>query len=148
MNPIGKTTISVEATVKVPAERVWNLWTTPEHIVEWNHASDDWHTPRAKNDLRVEGSFLYRMESKDGNAGFDFDGVYTTVDINRKIEYAMADGRKVGVDFMANGNETKIVEAFEAENENPVELQRAGWQAILDNFKKYAEAAFDTTEKS
>ncbi|MBI5422358.1 SRPBCC family protein [Candidatus Peregrinibacteria bacterium] len=140
MKPNGKTAITVEATIKVPTEKVWNLWTAPEHIVEWNHASDDWHTPRAQNDLRVDGTFLYRMESKDGNMGFDFDGVYTVVETNRRIEYVIADGRKVRIDFEGNGKETKIVETFEAEGENSIEMQRNGWQAILDNFKQYAES--------
>jgi len=107
---------------------------------KWNHASDDWHAPRAVNDLSVGGKFNIRMEAKDGSAGFDFRGVYDEVDRNEKIAYTIADGRKVEVLFSGDGNETKIVTAFEAEFTNPIEMQKAGWQAILDNFKNYAES--------
>ena len=133
-------TITVEATVKAPVEKTWKLWTLPEHITKWNNASDDWHTPRAENDLRAGGKFLARMEAKDGSFGFDFGGVYDQVVTNELIAYTLGDGRKVKLTFTANGKETTVVEAFEAENENPVEMQKEGWQSILNNFKKYAEA--------
>ena len=140
MDATEKTTITVEATINAPVEKVWKFWTTPEHITKWNNASDDWHTPYAENDLRVGGKFLSRMEAKDGSMGFDFEGVYETVKTNELIEYGLADNRKIKVAFINNGSQTKVVESFDAENENPVEMQRGGWQAILDNFKKYTES--------
>ena len=133
-------TITVENTVKAPVEKVWKFWTLPEHITKWSNASDDWHTPFAENDLRLGGKFLSRMEAKDGSFGFDFGGVYDEVKANEVIAYTMDDGRKVQITFSSTGNETKIVETFEPENTNSIEMQRGGWQAILDNFKKYAEA--------
>ena len=139
-HPADKTMITVENTVNAPVEKVWTLWTGPEHIIKWNNASDDWHTPSAKNDLRVGGKFVFRMEAKDGSFGFDFGGNYDEVISNELITYTMGDGRKVKIIFTPQGNATKVVETFEAETENPIELQRGGWQAILDNFKKYAEA--------
>ena len=131
--------ITVKTTVDAPIEKVWKYWSSPEHITQWNNASDDWHTPRAENDLRTGGKFLARMEAKDGSFGFDFGGVYDEVDENKFIAYTMGDGRKVSVAFLGNGNETEIEETFEAENENSIEMQKTGWQAILDNFKKYTE---------
>ncbi|HTH57553.1 MAG TPA: SRPBCC family protein [Cyclobacteriaceae bacterium] len=132
-------TITVEANVKAPVEKVWHLWTEPVHITKWNNASDDWHTPSAANDLRVGGKFSARMEAKDGSFGFDFGGVYNTVEVNREIAYTIGDGRKVRVLFTKQGDTTHVSETFEAENQNPLEMQRGGWQAILDNFKKYTE---------
>jgi len=134
-----KKPITVSATVEAPIEKVWEFWTLPEHIMQWNNASDDWHSPKSINDLRTGGKFLTRMEAKDGSMGFDFGGVYDVVIPNDKIEYTMGDGRKVVVDFTDNKNQTTIEETFEAESENSPELQQQGWQAILDNFKKYAE---------
>ena len=136
----NKTTITVENTINAPVEKVWEYWTKPEHITQWSNASDAWHTPRAENDLRTGGSFTSRMEAKDGSMGFDFGGVYDEVKPNEYIEYTLGDGRKVKISFVANGNQTKITESFEAENTNPVEMQQGGWQAILDNFKKYTES--------
>lgn len=136
---MGKTKITVEAMVKAPVEKVWQLWTTPEHIMQWNNASPDWCTPKAENNLREGGQFVYRMEAKDGSFGFDFGGMYDTIIANKQIAYTLGDGRKVNITFTANGRETKVTETFEAENQNSVELQRDGWQAILNNFKKYAE---------
>jgi uncharacterized protein YndB with AHSA1/START domain len=133
-------TITVENTVKAPVEKVWQFWTLPEHITKWSNASDDWHTPFAENDLKVGGKFISRMEAKDGSFGFDFGGVYDEVKTNKMIAYTLDDGRKVKINFSTNGDETKIVETFEAENTNSIEMQRGGWQSILDNFKKYAEA--------
>src|SRR4051812_8567239 len=124
METKNKTTITVEATVKAPVEKVWKLWSLPEHITKWNTASDDWHTPRAENDLRTGGKFTSRMEAKDGSFGFDFGGTYDKVVPNELIAYTMGDGRKVKITFTSNGNETKVVEAFEAEDQNPVEMQR------------------------
>lgn len=132
--------ITVENTVNAPVEKVWKFWSGPEHITKWNNASDDWHTPWAKNDLRTGGQFSCRMEAKDGSFGFEFGGTYDEVKTNELIAYTMGDGRKVKVIFTSQGNATKVTETFEAETENSVELQRGGWQAILDNFKKYTEA--------
>jgi uncharacterized protein YndB with AHSA1/START domain len=132
--------ITIANTINAPVEKVWKFWTSPEHIVKWNAASDDWHTPRAENDLRKGGKFLSRMEAKDGSFGFDFGGVYDDVRTNELIAYTIGDGRKVSVSFSPSGNETKIVTTFEAESVNPIEMQRGGWQAILDNFKKYVES--------
>jgi uncharacterized protein YndB with AHSA1/START domain len=139
MQTPNKTSITVKTTVDAPIEKVWKFWSSPEHITQWNNASNDWHTPHAENDLRTGGKFLARMEAKDGSFGFDFGGVYDDVRENKYIAYTMGDGRKVEVTFSENGNETDIEETFEAENQNPIEMQRAGWQAILGNFKKYTE---------
>lgn len=131
--------ITVSNTVNAPVEKVWDYWTGPQHITKWCNASDDWHAPKAENDIRTGGKFSTRMEAKDGSFGFDFGGVYDKVKTNELIEYTMDDGRTVSIVFEANGNETRVTETFEAETENPVEMQRGGWQAILDNFKKYTE---------
>lgn len=135
----NRTSIVVETLINAPAEKLWKLWTEPEHITKWNNASDDWHTPRAENDLRTGGKFLSRMEARDGSAGFDFEGTYTIVIPNERIEYVLADGRKVKIEFNQKGNKCRITETFDAENSNPVEMQKNGWQSILNNFKKYAE---------
>lgn len=132
--------ITVTADVAAPVAKVWEYWSAPNHITKWSNASDDWHTPRAENDLRQGGSFLSRMEARDGSMGFDFGGVYDEVKEHQLIAYTMGDGRKVSVTFSEDGNTTHIVESFEPESENPEEMQRTGWQAILDNFKKYVEA--------
>lgn len=129
--------IIVETTVQAPVEKVWEYWTEPTHITKWNTASEDWHTPYAENDLKVGGKFLSRMEAKDGSFGFDFGGVYDDVRLNEGIGYTLEDGRKVTINFIRQGEETKVIETFDAENSNPIEMQEAGWQAILENFKKY-----------
>lgn len=139
METSNKTIITVEATVNAPVEKVWKFWSSPEHITKWNNASDDWHTPYAENDLRVGGKFTSRMEAKDGSFGFDFWGVYDVVVTNERIEYTLGDDRKVKIVFTDKGNATQVIESFEAENENSIELQKGGWQAILDNFRKYTE---------
>lgn len=132
--------ITVETTVHAPIEKVWAFWTEPEHIMQWNSAQDDWHTPRATNDLREGGKFLSRMEAKDGSAGFDFEGTYTKVIEHRQIDYTMSDGRKVSTTFDSHDGHTHITETFDAESENSPEVQRQGWQSILDNFKNYTES--------
>ncbi|HYE54167.1 MAG TPA: SRPBCC family protein [Chitinophagaceae bacterium] len=134
-----KQAITIESNVNAPVQKVWDYWTQPEHITRWNTASPDWHSPRAENDVRTGGKFNIRMEAKDGSFGFDFAGVYDEVIPHKLIEYTMGDGRKVTVNFTSNGNETKVVETFEAETMNDIEMQRAGWQSILDNFRKYTE---------
>ena len=135
-----KQKISVETTVNAPVAKVWKYWTKPEHIVKWNQASDDWHTTSVKNDLREGGKFSSRMEAKDGSFGFDFGGIYDKVKENEYIGYMMDDGRKVEMFFTSDRDDTKIVENFEAENTNSIEMQKGGWQAILNNFKKYTES--------
>jgi uncharacterized protein YndB with AHSA1/START domain len=140
METTGVTKITVESIINAPVEKVWQFWGAPEHIKQWCSASPDWHVPAAENDLQTGGKFSTRMEAKDGSFGFDFGGVYDQVKANELIEYTMGDGRKVDVHFTVKGNETKVVETFDAETTNPVDMQKAGWQAILDNFKKYTEA--------
>jgi uncharacterized protein YndB with AHSA1/START domain len=131
----------VETTVHAPVKKVWEYWTMPEHIVEWNQASAKWHSPRASNDLVPGGEFVVRMESKDGTMGFDFGGIYDEVEAYRKIAYTMADGPKVRVDFSDAGTHTtKVTERFDAEDEHSIELQRQGWQSILDNFTLYVHS--------
>jgi uncharacterized protein YndB with AHSA1/START domain len=135
-----KKTITVQAVISAPVEEVWKLYTEPEHVTKWNNASNDWHTPRAENDFKVGGKFLYRMEAKDGSSGFDFDGTYKQVKTNELIVYSISDGRKVEVEFTKDDDaRTKISTTFEAESMNPIEMQRDGWQSILNNFKKYVE---------
>lgn len=134
-----KTTITIETIVIVPVEKVWQLWTEPAHITKWNNASEDWHTPFAENDVQAGGKFVSRMEAKDGSFGFDFSGVYDVVRVNKYIAYTLDDGRKVTISFSTQGTQTRVVEIFEAEDTNPVDMQRGGWQAILDHFKQYAE---------
>jgi uncharacterized protein YndB with AHSA1/START domain len=136
---MDKQKITIEATINASLAKVWQYYTEPKHITLWNNASDDWHTTRAENDLRQGGKFLYRMEAKDGSFGFDFGGVYDEVKANELIGYTMDDGRKAKIVFASADDRTKIVIDFDAETENPIELQRDGWQAILDNFKKYVQ---------
>jgi uncharacterized protein YndB with AHSA1/START domain len=134
-----KTVITIETTVDASLEKVWNYWIAPEHIVNWNAASPDWHTPRATNDVRVGGELFCRMEAKDGSFGFDLKGTYTAVEALKQLDYALEDERKVTVAFSDMNGKTLVVQHFEAENQNPIELQQAGWQAILTNFKHYTE---------
>jgi uncharacterized protein YndB with AHSA1/START domain len=140
METKDRTAIQVETTIKAPVEKVWKYWTEPAHITNWCYASDDWHAPAAENDLREGGKFTTTMAAKDGSMSFDFDGVYTLVKEQQAIAYTIADGRKVNITFTGKGDETNIVETFEAEDTHPLDLQKSGWQAILDNFKKYVES--------
>lgn len=133
------TKITVEARVNAPIETVWMAWTQPEHIVQWNAASEDWHCPSAVNDLRVGGKFNMRMEAKDQSMAFDFEGTYTGITPQERIAYKLDDDREVVVDFRAEGDSTFISETFDAESVHPAEMQRAGWQSILDNFRRHAE---------
>jgi uncharacterized protein YndB with AHSA1/START domain len=132
--------ITVETSINAPIEKVWEYWNEPEHITGWAFASDDWEAPAAENDLRVGGKFKTTMAAKDKSESFDFTGVYTIVNVNRLIEYDLDDGRHVRVEFTKVPGGVKVVEIFDPENENSAELQRSGWQAILDNFKKYVES--------
>jgi uncharacterized protein YndB with AHSA1/START domain len=133
------TPITVRATILAPLSKVWECWTLPAHIVKWNHASEDWHCPNAKNDPVTGGKFNYRMEAADGSYGFDFIGVYDDVTFQKSIAYTLPDGRQVNITFAPQGNTTWVVETFDPENENTSEMQQQGWQAILDNFKKHVE---------
>ena len=132
--------ITVEVAVTATPEKVWEYWTGEEHIPNWNFASADWCCPTAKNDLRPGGNLNWRMEAKDGSMGFDFTGTYETIEEERLITYSISDGRKVIINFTTEGNQVLIVESFEAESMHSEDMQRAGWQAILDNFKKYVES--------
>lgn len=133
-------TISIETTVKASVETVWRAWTSAEHVTHWNFASDDWACPRANLDLRPGGKFNYRMEAKDGSAGFDFEGEFTTVVIHQRIEYSLGDNRKVSVAFIPEADKTRVVESFEAEDVYSAEQQKQGWQSILNNFKNHVES--------
>ncbi|MCK2157266.1 MULTISPECIES: SRPBCC domain-containing protein [Exiguobacterium] len=131
--------IQIQTVIQRPVAEVWTYWTEPEHIKAWNAASDDWHTTEATNDVQAGGRFSSHMAAKDGSVGFDFSGVYLEVILYEKLAYTIDDGRHVTILFTANGDETEVVETFEAESMNPPEMQQAGWQAILDRFKAYAE---------
>lgn len=130
--------ITVDTTINAPIDKIWKYWTEPEHITKWCFASDDWCVPNATNDLRIGGKFTTRMEEVGGAKGFDFSGIYTVVEKNKEIEYIIdGDNRKVHISFLKQDNGYKITETFDAEDENSLELQKAGWQAILENFKKH-----------
>lgn len=135
-----KEQINVSVNVARPLPHVWVYWTAPEHIVHWNAASDDWCCPHAENDLRVGSRFSYRMEARDGSFGFDFCGTYTEVQHEKLVAYTLDDDRTVTVRFTPTENGTLVEETFEAETENPVDMQKTGWQAILDRFKRHVEA--------
>ena len=137
---MNKTKITIEALISSDVKKVWDYWTNPEHITKWNFASDDWHCPKAENDLRVGGKLKSRMEAKDGSFGFDFEAIYDEVINHKKISYNLTDERQVITFFENQNGRTKVTTTFDAENENPVEMQRTGWQAILNNFKKYVES--------
>lgn len=132
--------LTIKTTVNAPIEKVWDCWNLPEHIVNWNFASPDWHAPRAANDLRPGGKLQCRMEARDGSFGFDFEATYDAIELHRSIDYRIADGRKVQIRFETTPDGILITESFEAEGENSPELQQQGWQAILDNFRKYVES--------
>ena len=134
--------ITIDATISANAKKVWDFFTKPEHITKWNYASDDWHCPDAENDLRVGGKLKSRMEAKDGSSGFDFEAVYDEVINQKKIAYTIADGRKVIIYFENLDGKTKVTTTFESDNEYSIEMQRSGWQAIQDNFKKYVESDY------
>jgi len=140
METTANKSITVQSTVNAPVEKVWKYWSDPAHITQWCQASDDWHAPHAENDLRTGGKFSTTMAAKDGSFSFDFGGIYDNVEEHKLIEYTMGDGRKVSVVFTAKGDQTEVVETFDMEKTHSEEMQRGGWQAILDNFRKYTEA--------
>ena len=131
--------IEVKSIIKAPISKVWEYWTSPKHIVKWNFASHDWHCPKAENNLINGGKFHYLMEAKDRSFSFDFWGTYVNVEEEKHIEILLGDGRKVSVFFEIIATETIVTEKFDPETDNPVELQKTGWQMILDNFKFYVE---------
>ncbi|MFN8252142.1 MAG: SRPBCC family protein [Ferruginibacter sp.] len=134
-----KTVITISATVNAPIEKVWECWTTPQHIMQWNQASPDWHCPASSVDLKMGGKFSATMAAKDGSFSFDFWGTYNDILENELIIATLGDGRYWKTSFASNGDVTEVVESFEAEDQNPVEMQQAGWQAILNNFKQHTE---------
>lgn len=137
---MAKQKITVETTVAATIDKAWKYWTSPAHITKWNFASDDWHCPYAENDVRTGGKFKSTMASKDGKMSFDFEGIYDEVIDKKKIAYSLGDKRHVTVDFVDLNGKTKITETFDPEEVNSVELQKSGWQSILDNFKKHIES--------
>lgn len=136
---MGTEKITIKANVNADADKAWQYYTQPEHITKWNFASDDWQCPWAENDIKPGGKYIARMEAKDGSIGFDFEAVYDEVNPGKSFAYTMPDGRRVDVSFTANNNSTDVTIVFDPENIHPVEFQQAGWQAILDNYKKYTE---------
>lgn len=133
------TKITISATVFASIEKVWDCFNNPEHVVNWNFASNDWYCPKSTNDLQVGGSFNHTMAARDGSFSFDFEGVYSAITVNKSIAYGLSDGRQILVTFEQNGDSVIVTEVFDAETENPIEMQKGGWQAILDNFKTYVE---------
>ena len=131
--------IHVSTKIQRDIHTIWNAWTQPEHVIHWNFASDTWHCPKASNDLQVGGKFSYTMASKDGEMSFDFEGVYNEVIPEQKIAYAMSDGRQVEIHFTKEADGILVEEIFDPEQMNPLDLQQAGWQAILNQFAKYTE---------
>lgn len=134
------TKITIQATIEADLKKVWEYYTEPQHITNWNFAIDDWCCPHASNDLKPGGKYSARMEAKDGSFGFDFEAIYDEVVPQEKIVYTMLDGRQASIVFNSSNNQTEVVVSFDAETQNSIELQRDGWQAILNNFKKYTES--------
>lgn len=141
------TTIEVETFVKAPEDLVWEAWVTPEHVLRWNSASDDWHTTGARNDLRSGGTFSYRMEAKDGSFGFDFEGEYVEVAEKRLIRYKLSDDREVVVRFSPGPDGVQVTESFVADASHPEGPQRQGWQCILDRFRTHVESLTDKADQ-
>lgn len=139
METNNKAKVTVQAVIQAPVEKVWTYWTEPVHITKWNQASEVWHAPKAENDLRIGGTFVTRMEAKDGSMGFDFGGTYDVVKQHEAIGYTMEDGRRVDIAFVDKGSETEVIETFDLESTHSAEMQQAGWQAIMDHFKAYTE---------
>lgn len=133
-------TITITATLAADTKKAWDYYTQPEHITQWNFAIDTWYCPSASNDMQIGGKYCARMEAKDGSFGFDFEATYNEIDEHKKIVYTIADGREVRIHFTPQGEQTNVTVLFEAEKVNPKEMQRDGWQAILDNYKKYTES--------
>ena len=133
-------TITVKVTISADEIKVWDYYTAPEHITQWNFANDDWCCPSANNELSVGGKCIARMEAKDGSVGFDFEAVYDEVSVGEKLKYTMSDGRQATIVFKQLNDAVEVKVIFDADNEPSLDMQQAGWQAILNNFKKYVEA--------
>lgn len=133
------TKITIQTVVYADRQKVWDCYTQPRHITKWNYAIDTWHCPAASNDLRVGGKYVARMEAKDGSFGFDFEAIYTEIVERERFTYVMTDNREVNVVFRELAGKTEVTITFDAENENPADMQQQGWQSILDNFRKYTE---------
>ena len=129
--------ITVETRIQAPIDAIWSAWNTPEDIMQWNTASEDWHTTRSEVDLRVGGKFVSRMEAKNGSMGFDFSGSYTNVTPNKRIDYRMDDDREATIEFIEDGDTVIVRESFDAEDQSSIDMQRDGWKAILDNFARH-----------
>lgn len=133
------TKITVQVTIMAPVDMVWEYYTNPHHIIHWNFTSDDWHCPKAENDLKIGGKYKARMEAKDGSWGFDFEAIYNEVIPQKEFTYTLADNRQATTRMKRQGDKTLVAVTFDAENQNPIDMQKDGWQAILDNFKRYVE---------
>lgn len=131
--------IKIQTSINVDSKKAWEYYTKPENITQWNFASPDWCCPNAENDMTIGGKYSARMEAKDGSFGFDFEAIYIQIEFGKRFSYTLEDNRKVTVSFEPIDNKTNIIIVFDAENENPIEMQKAGWQAILNNFKSYSE---------
>ena len=131
--------LKIQVHIKSSINKVWEFWTLPKHITNWNFASDDWQCPFAENDVVVGGKYRARMEAKDGSFGFDFEYTYEEVIHHQKLVYFIVDGRRVETTFRENDNSIELITRFEPEKLNSPELQQKGWQSILDNFKTYVE---------
>ncbi len=136
---MSATTITVQATVQAERQKVWDYYTNPIHITKWNFADPSWHCPSAENDMKIGGKYSARMEAKDGSFGFEFEAIYSELVLGESFTYGMPDDRQVSVVFKENGSQTEVIIEFDAETENSIELQKGGWQAILNNFKNYTE---------
>ncbi|MPT35260.1 MAG: activator of HSP90 ATPase [Flavobacterium sp.] len=132
--------ITINVTISADKDKVWNYYTQPEHITQWNFADPSWHCPKATNDMQVGGTYSARMEARDGSFGFEFEAIYNEISDGKHFSYTMPDSRQVTVTFHENDNATDLIITFDPENQNPIEMQQNGWQAILNNFKKYAES--------
>lgn len=132
--------IQIETSIQSPLSKVWSYWTEPAHITKWNFAIPEWHCPKATNELKVGGKYSARMEAIDGSFGFDFEAIYDEVIAEKKLSYTMLDGRQATTIFESNENSTRVITIFDAEKQNPADMQKNGWQSILNNFKKYTEA--------
>ncbi len=141
-NSMAKLNIKIDTLVHAPLDYVWETWNTPSHIIHWIHASDDWHSPKADSNFVEGGRFVYRMEAKDNSFGFDFSGTFVEIVDKKRIVTRLDDDRIVQTEFIQENDGVRIIETFEAEDENSVEMQKEGWYAILNNYKLYTESKY------
>ncbi len=141
-NSMAKLNSKIDTLVHAPLDYVWETWNTPSHIIHWNHASDDWHSPKADSNFVEGGRFVYRMEAKDNSFGFDFSGTFVEIVDKKRIVTRLDDDRIVQTEFIQENDGVRIIETFEAEDENSVEMQKEGWYAILNNYKLYTESKY------